>query len=130
MSCKQQRQMTDVQAFKAKLMAFNIECKDKMKEEAVLKVLGDKLAMFELEQSISREVNKVDCLEEEVPIREIDDEVMRITKPGYAQAQDPLIKVNIGNKGEDRPIFIGQMLDQEVSDKLIALLKEYKDCFA
>ncbi|CAA3018927.1 isocitrate dehydrogenase [NAD] regulatory subunit 1, mitochondrial-like, partial [Olea europaea subsp. europaea] len=104
--------------------------KDKTKEEEALKALEDKLAVFELEQSIGREVNKVDCLEEEVPIRELDDEVMRITKFGYAQAQDPLIKVNISNEGEGRPIFVNQMLDQEVNDKLIALLKEFKDCFA
>ncbi|CAA2989247.1 Retrotransposon gag [Olea europaea subsp. europaea] len=130
MSCKQQKQMVDIQAFKAKLMAFNKECKDKTKEEAALKALRDKLAVFELEQSIGRKVNKVDCLEEEVPTRELDDEVMRIAKPGYAQTQNPLIKVNIGNEGEDRPIFISQMLDQEVSDKLITLLKEYKDCFS
>ncbi|CAA3006190.1 Hypothetical predicted protein [Olea europaea subsp. europaea] len=93
--------MADVQAFKAKLMAFNKEFKDKTKEEAALEALRDKLGVFELEQNIGREVNKVDCLEEEVPIRELNDEVMRTTKPGYAQAQDPLIKVNIGNEGED-----------------------------
>lgn len=87
------------------------------------------MAVFELEQNIDRKVNKVDCLEEKMHIRNMDDEVMRITKSGYAQAQDPLIKVNIDNEGEDRPTFVSQMLDQKISDKLIALLKEYKDCF-
>lgn len=100
-----------------------------MKEEAALKALRNKLAVFELEQNIGQEVNKVDCLEEEVLIRDMDDEVMRITKLGYAQAQDPLIKVNIDDEGEDRPTFVSQILDQEVSNKLIALLKKYKDCF-
>ncbi|CAI9771375.1 unnamed protein product [Fraxinus pennsylvanica] len=122
--------MANVQTFKAKLIAFNKKCKDKTKEETALKALGDKLAVFELEQSIGQEVKKVDCLEVEMPIRDMDDEVIRITKPGYVQAQDPLIKVNIGNEGEDRPTFVSQMLDQEVSDKLIALLKEYNDRFA
>lgn len=37
--------------------------------------------------------------------------------------------MNIDNEGEDHPTFVSQMLDQEVSDKLIALLKKYKDCF-
>lgn len=49
MSCQQQRQMADIQAFKAKLMIFNKECKDQTKEEAALKALENKLAMFELE---------------------------------------------------------------------------------
>lgn len=47
------------------------------------------------------------CLEEEeMPIRDMDNEVMGITKPGYAQTYDHLIKVNIGNEGEDRPTFV------------------------
>lgn len=117
MDSELQKQMADIQAFKARLMVFNKECNDKAKEETALKALKDKLAVFELEQSLGREVNKVDCLEEEVLTKELDDEVMRIAKPGYAQAQDPLIKVNIGNDGEDHPTFISQMLDQEVSNK-------------
>ncbi|KAL2533484.1 hypothetical protein Adt_06835 [Abeliophyllum distichum] len=121
--------MANSQAFKAKLVAFNKEYKEKMKEEAALRTLKNKLAVFELEQSISREINKVDCLEEEVrTTKDLDDEAMEITKPEHAQAQDLLVKVNIGNGREDRPTFVSQILSKEVSDQLIVLLKEYKDC--
>ncbi|KAL2505044.1 Uncharacterized protein Adt_20665 [Abeliophyllum distichum] len=125
------KNMANSQAFKAKLVAFNKECKEKMKEEAALRTLKNKLAVFELEQSISREINKVDCLEEEVmTTKDLEDEAMGITKPGHAQEEDPLVKVNIGDGREDRPTFVSQMLSKEVSDQLIDLLKEYKDCFA
>lgn len=129
MSLQPKEHVAEIQAFKARLVAFNKKCQEKIKKDAALKTLGDKLAVFKLEQSVDQEVNKVDCLEEEVPTRDMDDEVMRINKPRNAQAQDPSVKVNIGDIGEDRPTFIRQMLSQEVSTTLIALLKEYKDCF-
>ncbi|CAI9769292.1 unnamed protein product [Fraxinus pennsylvanica] len=52
------------------------------------------------------EINKVDCLEEEVLTRNLDDKVIGITKPRHAQAQYPLVRVNISDEGEDRPTFV------------------------
>ena len=130
MSSQQQRQEAEIQAFKAKLMAFNKECECLKKEEAALKMQRDKLIVSEMEQSLDWKIHKVDCLEEKTPLSDMDDEATRIPKSGYAQAQDPLVKINIGEEGEDRPTFVSQMLPHEVSNRLIALLKEYKDCFA
>ena len=48
MDSELQKQMADIQAFKARLMVFNKECNDKAKEETALKALKDKLAVFEL----------------------------------------------------------------------------------
>ncbi|KAL2531897.1 hypothetical protein Adt_05248 [Abeliophyllum distichum] len=95
---KMLKNMANSQAFKAKLVAFNKECKEKMKEEVALRTLKNKLSVFELEQSISQEINKVDCLEEEVmTTKDLYDEAMGITKPGHAQTQNLLVKVNIGD---------------------------------
>ncbi|KAL2471291.1 hypothetical protein Adt_39427 [Abeliophyllum distichum] len=95
--------MANPQAVRANLVAFNKECKEKMKKESALEMLENKLAVFELEQHISRKINKVDCLEEEVMTKNLDDDVMGIVKPGHAQAQDPLVKINIGDGREDHP---------------------------
>lgn len=99
MTWQPKEHVAKIQAFKARLAAFNKKCQEKIKKEVALKTLGDKLAVFKLEQSVDQEVNKVDCLEEEVPTKDMDDEVMKINKSGNAQAQDPLVKVNIGDVG-------------------------------
>ncbi|KAL2475349.1 hypothetical protein Adt_36085 [Abeliophyllum distichum] len=77
------KNMANSQAFKAKLVTFNKECKEKMKEEAALRTLTNKLVVLELEQTISREINKVDCLEEEMmTTKDLDDEAMGSQNPG------------------------------------------------
>ena len=86
MNVRQQKQKAEVQAFRAKLMAFNKECECMKKEEAALKMLKDKLMVSEMEQSLDWEVHKVDCLEEQNSLSDVDDEATKIPKSGYAQA--------------------------------------------
>jgi hypothetical protein len=42
---------------------------------------------------------------------------------------DPLEQVDIGDGSVPRPMFINQNLEANFKDELIALLKEYVDCF-
>ncbi|KAL2518098.1 Uncharacterized protein Adt_14345 [Abeliophyllum distichum] len=130
MKGQSQKNLAEFMAFKTKLMAYNEEFEEKAKGEKALVLLKDKLVVLGLEQSLQNEINKVDCLDEGISTKNLDDDLMGITKLGYAQAQDPLTKINIGDEGEDLPTFISQSLDKEVSNELISLLKEYKDCFA
>ncbi|XP_027359296.1 uncharacterized protein LOC113867964 [Abrus precatorius] len=46
------------------------------------------------------------------------------------EAQDPLEEVNLGDEKEPRLTFISKLVDEEVKDQLIKLLREFKDCFA
>ena len=57
----------------------------------------------------------------EPAIRKLDD--------SKAEVQDPLQKVNLGNKNEHKPTFFSQLLKPEFQTKLIELLREYRDCF-
>ena len=48
---------------------------------------------------------------------------------GFTSA-DPLEQVDIGDGSVPRPTFINQNLEADYKVELIALLKEYVDCFA
>jgi hypothetical protein len=48
---------------------------------------------------------------------------------GFMSA-DKLEEVDIGNGDKPRPTFISANLESSFREKLIKLLKEYKDCFA
>ncbi|XP_050229171.1 uncharacterized protein LOC126678311 [Mercurialis annua] len=47
-----------------------------------------------------------------------------------AQVQDTLIEVDMGSGVQTKPMFISDQFDKGTVDKLIALLREFKDCFA
>ena len=48
---------------------------------------------------------------------------------GFTSA-DPLEQVDIGDGSVPRPTFVNQNLEADYKSELIALLKEYVDCFA
>jgi hypothetical protein len=52
-------------------------------------------------------------------------------KQGYGfTSADELEEVNIGPGDKPQPTFISKMLDPSLREPMIALLKEYSDCFA
>jgi hypothetical protein len=52
-------------------------------------------------------------------------------KLGYGfTSADELEEINIGPRDKPRPTFISKRLDPSLREPLIALLKEYTDCFA
>jgi hypothetical protein len=52
-------------------------------------------------------------------------------KLGYGfMSADELEKVDIGPRDKLRPTFINKKLDPSLREPMIALLKEYSDCFA
>ncbi|XP_045809861.1 uncharacterized protein LOC123904219 [Trifolium pratense] len=46
------------------------------------------------------------------------------------QAQDPLEEIDIGDGSIKRPTYISANIPKDLRDKLVELLKEFKDCFA
>ena len=52
-------------------------------------------------------------------------------KMGYGfVSADELEEVDIGDGDRPRPTYVSKKLCKEIRDKMVALLKEYKDCFA
>jgi hypothetical protein len=52
-------------------------------------------------------------------------------KLGYRfTSADELEEVNIGPGDKPRPTFVSKKLDPSIWESMIALLKEYSDCFA
>ena len=45
------------------------------------------------------------------------------------EVQDPLEKVDIGERGDRRPTYISNLLLQDYKEKLVEMLKEFEDCF-
>ncbi|XP_045817238.1 uncharacterized protein LOC123910200 [Trifolium pratense] len=46
------------------------------------------------------------------------------------QAQDPLQEVDIGDGSVKRPTYISVNIDPTLKEKMVELLKKYRDCFA
>lgn len=46
------------------------------------------------------------------------------------KAQDPLNEVNLRDKTNQKPTYISKFLNRDLRGNIIALLHEYKDCFA
>ncbi|XP_059669124.1 uncharacterized protein LOC132314258 [Cornus florida] len=47
-----------------------------------------------------------------------------------AEVQDPLLKINVGTKKDNRPLFVSALFEPKFQADLIKLLNEYKDYFA
>ncbi|KAL2471222.1 hypothetical protein Adt_39358 [Abeliophyllum distichum] len=106
MKRQSQKYLAEITVFKARLMVYNKECTKKIEEEKAVMLLNDKMAVHNLEQELRSEINKVDCLEEGNFTKELEGNLERIAKSGYAQVQDPLTKINLGDEGKDLPTFI------------------------
>ncbi|CAL2271601.1 unnamed protein product [Prunus armeniaca] len=46
------------------------------------------------------------------------------------EVEDPLQEINLGTEKDPRPTFISTLLEEPVKDEIIALLHDFKDCFA
>ncbi|CAL9005906.1 unnamed protein product, partial [Prunus brigantina] len=46
------------------------------------------------------------------------------------EVEDPLQEINLGTEEDPRPTFISALLKEPIKGELIALLQEFRDCFA
>ncbi|OMO99378.1 reverse transcriptase [Corchorus capsularis] len=68
-------------------------------------------------------------IQDEITIQELDHAPMKLDDL-KAEVQDPLLEIDLGTDGKHRPPYISQLLAEEDKLRIVALLKEYKDCFA
>ncbi|CAL8169610.1 unnamed protein product [Prunus armeniaca] len=46
------------------------------------------------------------------------------------EVENPLQEINLGTEEDTRPTFISTLLEELVKNEIIALLHDFKDCFA
>ncbi|CAJ2644769.1 unnamed protein product [Trifolium pratense] len=88
--------------------------------------LRDKLAL-EASEVNDGEKQKLDCIYDDEPLGFEKDPHSSIQR---MQAQDPLQEVDIGDGSVKRPTYISANIDPTLKEKMVELLKKYRDCFA
>jgi len=72
------------------------------------------------------ENQKLDCIYDDEPLGFEEDPVGSTTK---MRVEDPLEEVDIGDGSVKRPTYVSTKIPKEFRDRIVELLKEYKDCF-
>ena len=70
---------------------------------------------------------RLDCIYDDEPLGF---EKNPISEAPKMQAQDPLEEVDIGDGSIKRPTYISANITSSLKEKLVPLLREFKDCFA
>ncbi|KEH17559.1 hypothetical protein MTR_0008s0310 [Medicago truncatula] len=70
---------------------------------------------------------KLDCIYDNEPLGFEEDPMGSTNK---TRAQDPLEEVDLGDGTAKRPTYVSAKIPKEFKDRIVELLKEYKDCFA
>ncbi|XP_034197732.1 uncharacterized protein LOC117613207 [Prunus dulcis] len=68
--------------------------------------------------------------EEEVLQEEVLDFAPAALDDSLREVEDPLQEINLGTEEDPRPTFISTLLKEPLKSELIALLQEFRDCFA
>jgi hypothetical protein len=69
----------------------------------------------------------LDCIYDDEPLGFEEDPMGSTIK---MKAQDPLEEVDLGDGSVKRPTYVSAKIPKEFKDRIVVLLKEYKDCFA
>jgi len=70
---------------------------------------------------------KLDCIYDDEPLGFEEDPMGSTTK---MRAHDPLEEVDLGDDTVKRPTYVSTQIPKEFKDRIVELMKEYKDCFA
>ncbi|XP_034229479.1 uncharacterized protein LOC117638438 [Prunus dulcis] len=68
--------------------------------------------------------------EEEVLQEEVLDFAPAALDDSLPEVEDPLQEINLGTEEDPRPTFISTLLEEPLKSELMALLQEFRDCFA
>jgi hypothetical protein len=71
--------------------------------------------------------HKLDCIYDDEPLGFEEDPMGSTVK---MKVQDPLEEVDLGDGSVKRPTYICAKIPKECKDRIVELLKGYKDCFA
>ncbi|CAJ2657252.1 unnamed protein product [Trifolium pratense] len=88
--------------------------------------LGDELALEASEVNDGKK-QRLDCIYDDEPLGFEKDPHSSIQR---MQAQDPLQEVDIGDGSVKRPTYISANIDPALKERMVELLKKYRDCFA
>ncbi|CAJ2649107.1 unnamed protein product [Trifolium pratense] len=88
--------------------------------------LRDELALEASEVNDGKK-QRLDCIYDDEPLGFEKDPHSSIQR---MQAQDPLQEVDIGDGSVKRPTYISANIDPTLKEKMVELLKKYRDCFA
>ncbi|PNX85794.1 hypothetical protein L195_g041868, partial [Trifolium pratense] len=88
--------------------------------------LEDKLAL-EANDLNNGEKQRLDCIYDDEPLGFEKDPHSSIQR---MQSQDPLQEIDIGDGSVKRPTYINANIDPSLRERMVELLKYYKDCFA
>ncbi|CAJ2652047.1 unnamed protein product [Trifolium pratense] len=88
--------------------------------------LRDELALEASEVNDGKK-QRLDCIYDDEPLGFEKDPHSSIQR---MQAQDPLQEVDIGDGSVKRPTYISANIDPTLREKMVELLKKYRDCFA
>ncbi|KHN11426.1 hypothetical protein glysoja_015321, partial [Glycine soja] len=97
--------------------AFEAEFQQNMADEA-------KIEDHENKETKDR---RLDCIYDDEPLGFEKNPISEVPK---MQAQDPLEEVDIGDGSIKRPTYISANITSSLKEKLVPLLREFKDCFA
>jgi hypothetical protein len=70
---------------------------------------------------------KLDCIYDDEPLGFEEDPMGSTIK---MKAQDPIEEVDLGDGSVKRPTYVSAKIPREFKNRIVMLLKEYKDCFA
>ena len=70
---------------------------------------------------------RLDCIYDDEPLGFEKDLLGSTIK---MRAQDPLEEVDLGDGSVKRPTYVSAKINRGFKDRIVELLKEYKDCFA
>ena len=97
-----------------------------------------RLARLAEEELEGPSINAAECIYEDEDLT-FKDDVIRLEDLEKAPAklddlrldvQDPLEEINLGVDGQVKPVYISALIPTDVKEKFVALLTEYKNCFA
>ena len=94
-------------------------------QQTTNKIMNEELEVNGIEIIGEEEFEDID----ELPIEYVKEAPPRL-QDNQHKVQDHLEKINFGTEKEPRITYISSLLKEEVKNELVALLKEFKDCFA
>ncbi|XP_045798024.1 uncharacterized protein LOC123892265 [Trifolium pratense] len=103
-----------------------LEAMGSQEDMAVEANVKDKLALKASDEN-NGESQRLDCIYDDEPLGFEKDPHSSIQR---MQAQDPLQEVDIGDGSIKRPTYISANIDPILRERMVELLKSYKDCFA
>ena len=105
-------------------MAYMAENQSNAAKEAEILQQDENRTLIKKRDDDFIEDQKLDCIYDDEPLGFEEDPMGSTTK---MRAQDPLEEVDIGDGSVKAPTYVSTKIPKEFRDRIVELLKEYKD---